>query len=169
MVDNVSPEVRSQIMAQVKSKGMKPEMRVRRLIHRLGYRYRLHRADLPGNPDLVFAPRQKIIFVHGCFWHRHKDCKRVRIPATNRDYWLAKLKRNQVRDSQNIALLEEAGWSVFIVWECQLQDISALTERLVTFLGQAQPLNTYLAGISRPDSTTAWSQIRSETGVHRPN
>ena len=121
-------------MARVKSKGMKPEMLVRRLLHGLGYRYRLHRADLPGNPDLVFTPRQKVVFVHGCFWHRHDDCERVRIPATNRDYWLAKLEHNRARDAQNIALLEEAGWSVLIVWECQLQDLMATRKRLVAFL-----------------------------------
>lgn len=136
MADSVSPEVRSRIMAQVKSKGMKPEMRVRRLIHGLGYRYRLHRADLPGKPDLVFPSRQKVVFVNGCFWHRHEGCDRVRIPATNRDYWVAKLERNQARDARNIALLEETGWTVLIVWECQLQDISATTERLLAFLGR---------------------------------
>ena len=87
MVDTVSPEVRSRIMAQVKSKGMKPEMRVRRLLHGMGYRYRLHRSDLPGRPDLVFPSRRKVVFVNGCFWHYHRDCERVRIPATNQDYW----------------------------------------------------------------------------------
>lgn len=136
MADSVSPDVRSRIMAQVKSKGMKPEMRVRRLIHGLGYRYRLHRADLPGKPDLVFPSRQKVVFVNGCFWHCHKDCDRVRIPATNRDYWLAKLERNQARDTRNIALLEETGWAVLTVWECELQDISETTGRLLAFLGQ---------------------------------
>ena len=135
MTDSVSTEVRSRIMAQVKSKGMKPEMCVRRLLHRLGYRYRLHRSDLPGKPDLVFPSRQKVVFVNGCFWHCHKDCDRVRIPASNRDYWLAKLERNQSRDARNIALLEETGWKVMTVWECQLEDISETTERLLTFLG----------------------------------
>ena len=134
MADSVSPEVRSRIMAQVRSKGMKPEIRVRRLLHSLGYRYRLHQADLPGQPDLVFPSRHKIVFVNGCFWHRHTGCDRVRIPATNRDYWLTKLERNQARDARNIVLLEETGWAVITVWECQLQDISATTERLLAFL-----------------------------------
>lgn len=134
MADTVSPEVRSQIMAKVKSKGMKPELRVRKLLHGLGYRYRLHRADLPGRPDLVFPARRKVIFVNGCFWHRHDGCPQVRIPATNRDYWLAKLERNYNRDRRSIALLQEQGWSVMTVWECQLRDISAATERLVLFL-----------------------------------
>ncbi len=134
MADKVSPEVRSRIMAQVKSKGMKPEMTVRRLLHGLGYRYRLHRADLPGRPDLVFSSRRKIVFVNGCFWHYHPDCERVRIPATNRDYWLAKLERNRDRDGRNLSLLEESGWSVMTTWECQLRDLNTATERLVAFL-----------------------------------
>ena len=134
MADTVPPDVRSRIMAKVKSKGMKPEMRVRKLLHGLGYRYRLHRADLPGRPDLVFPSRRKVVFVNGCFWHRHANCSKVRIPATNRDYWLSKLERNYNRDVRNIALLEEQGWSVMTVWECQLRDIPATTDRLVAFL-----------------------------------
>ena len=134
MVDSVSPEVRSRIMAQVKSKGMKPEMQVRRLLHGLGYRYRLHRKDLPGRPDIVFPSRRKIVFVNGCFWHKHAGCPRVRIPATNRDYWLAKLERNRARDERNLALLQADGWAAMTVWECQLKDIAAVTENLTQFL-----------------------------------
>ena len=134
MTDTVSPEVRSRVMSQVKSKGMKPEMQVRRLLHGLGYRYRLHRADLPGRPDLVFPSRRKVVFVNGCFWHKHSGCPQVRIPATNRDYWLPKLERNRARDERNIALLQEDGWSVMTVWECQLRDLPATTEGLVAFL-----------------------------------
>ena len=134
MVDTVTPEVRSRIMAQVKSKGMKPEMRVRRLLHRLGYRYRLHRSDLPGRPDLVFPSRRKVVFVNGCFWHHHRGCERVRIPATNREYWVAKLERNRDRDERNLGLLEESGWKVMTAWECELRDMDAASERLVEFL-----------------------------------
>lgn len=134
MVDSVSPEVRSRIMAQVKSKGMKPEMQVRRLLHGLGYRYRLHSKDLPGRPDIVFPSRCKVVFVNGCFWHKHAGCPRVRIPATNRDYWLAKLERNRVRDERNLALLREGGWIAMTVWECQLKDMEAVTESLTRFL-----------------------------------
>ena len=123
-------------MAQVKSKGMKPEMRVRRLLHGLGYRYRLHRKDLPGRPDLVFPSRRKVVFVNGCFWHKHSDCPRVRIPATNRDYWLTKLERNRSRDERNIALLQEDDWAVMTVWECQLRDFRPTAERLISFLEQ---------------------------------
>ena len=134
MVDTVSPEVRSQIMARVRSKGMKPEMKVRRLLHGLGYRYRLHRSDLPGRPDLVFPSRRKVVFVNGCFWHYHLDCDRVRIPATNREYWVGKLERNRDRDKRNLSLLEEMGWSVMTAWECQLRDIDTMTAQLVEFL-----------------------------------
>ena len=134
MVDTVTPEVRSAIMARVKSKGMKPEMKVRRLLHGLGYRYRLHRPDLPGRPDLVFVARRKVVFVNGCFWHFHRDCDRVRIPASNRDYWIAKLKRNRARDERNLALLQESGWGVMTVWECELRDMDAAESRLTEFL-----------------------------------
>lgn len=134
MADTVTPEARSRIMARVKSKGMKPEMQVRRLLHGLGYRYRLHRADLPGRPDLVFPSRCKVVFVNGCFWHRHDGCPRVRIPATNREYWIAKLDRNHARDARNVVALVEQGWAVLTVWECQLRDLPATAERLVAFL-----------------------------------
>ena len=136
MTDTVSPEVRSRIMAQVKSKGMKPEMQVRRLLHGLGYRYRLHRKDLPGRPDLVFSSRRKVVFVNGCFWHKHLGCPRVRIPATNQDYWHTKLERNRARDERNVALLERDNWAVMAVWECELKDLQATTERLIAFLDQ---------------------------------
>ena len=134
MADNVTPQVRSRIMAQIKSKGMKPEMRVRRLLHGLGYRYRLHRTDLPGRPDLVFSTRCKVVFVNGCFWHFHSGCPNVRIPATNREYWVKKLERNRARDERNIESLEKRGWAVMTVWECQLQDMASTAGRLVAFL-----------------------------------
>ena len=134
MVDTVPPEVRSRIMAQVKSKGMKPEMKVRRLLHGLGYRYRLHRKDLPGKPDLVFSSRRKVVFVNGCFWHWHEGCARVRIPNTNRDYWVGKLERNKARDERNLALLEQGGWEALTVWECELRDLGAVADGLVAFL-----------------------------------
>ena len=136
MVDTVTPDVRSSIMARIKSKGMKPEMRVRRLLHGLGYRYRLHKSDLPGRPDLVFASRRKVVFVNGCFWHFHSNCSHVRIPASNRDYWLTKLNRNRSRDERNLALLEENGWGVMTIWECELRDMVETEIRLTTFLDQ---------------------------------
>ena len=132
--DKVSAEIRSQIMASVKSKGTRPEMTVRRSLHRLGYRYRLHQSDLPGSPDLVFPSRKKVVFVNGCFWHSHSDCSRARIPSTNRDYWETKLKNNRKRDARNLALLTANGWSVATVWECQLRDLELIKDQLVAFL-----------------------------------
>jgi len=126
---------RSRVMRAVKGKDTAPEMSVRRMLHKLGYRYRLHRKDLPGKPDLVFPGRNAVIFVHGCFWHGH-DCKRgARIPKTNTEYWTEKICRNVKRDAQAIKDLEAAGWRVFVVWECDLRDLDTLKDRLVAFLG----------------------------------
>ena len=160
MVDTVAPETRSRMMAQVKSKGTKPEMRVRRLLHGLGYRYRLHRRDLPGHPDLVFVARRKVVFVNGCFWHCHADCGRARVPGSNRDYWLAKLAGNQARDARNVALLETQGWAVKTVWECQLADLSEVADKLVSFLGPAKPLqrHTISDGLTTSDASSGHGQ-----------
>ena len=123
-MDKVDAETRSRIMASVRSKNTKPEMRVRKTAHRIGYRYRLHRKDLPGKPDLVFPSRRIALFVHGCFWHGH-PCKRGdRMPATNVDYWREKIARNQRRDTANRLLLRELGWTPVVVWECQTLDDS---------------------------------------------
>ncbi len=135
MPDRFSPEVRSRIMARVRSKGTKPELVVRRALHRLGYRYRLHRADLPGCPDLTFHLRRKVLFVNGCFWHLHPGCSWARIPVGNRGYWLPKLNGNRKRDLDNLAALKRDGWEVFIVWECELKDWEATLNRVIQFLG----------------------------------
>jgi len=137
VTDAISPERRSENMRAIRSKGMKPEMTVRRLAHGMGYRYRLHRKDLPGKPDLTFPARRKVIFIHGCFWHQHDDphCPITRKPKSNRDYWLLKLERNVQRDSQHYEDLERTGWSVMVIWECQLKDRDALTGRIAEFLG----------------------------------
>lgn len=123
-------------MSAIRSKDMKPEMIVRRMVHGMGFRYRLHRKDLPGKPDLVFGPRQKVIFVHGCFWHQHPDpdCKVARLPKSNKDYWLPKLEKNQRRDAEHIEALENAGWDVLVIWECQTKDRDILAEKLREFL-----------------------------------
>lgn len=135
MMGTTRPDAqRSRIMRAVKGKDTKPEWVVRRLVHALGYRYRLHRKDLPGKPDLVFGPRRKVIFVHGCFWHGH-HCKRgARVPKTNRDYWVQKVQRNRDRDTATQKALQDAGWSVLILWECEIKDTIALEQRLITFL-----------------------------------
>ncbi len=138
MVDTVSSRRRSEIMSAIRAKDMKPELIVRRLLHAQGYRYRLHRKDLPGKPDLVFPSLRKVIFVHGCFWHQHSDpcCKIVRQPKSNRQYWLPKLERNVARDAKNSAQLEELGWHVLVVWECQVRAGTQLLTSLVDFLGE---------------------------------
>lgn len=125
---------RSEIMRRVHGKDTGPELRVRRLLHGMGYRYRLHAAHLPGKPDLVFPSRKKVIFVHGCFWHRHPRCKRASTPATNAEYWQQKFRRNVERDRRNQQDLEELGWSSKVIWECELKDLPALSEVLVDFL-----------------------------------
>ena len=135
-MDKISRERRSQNMAAIRSADMKPELIVRKAVHGMGYRYRLHRKDLPGKPDLVFSSRNKVIFVHGCFWHQHgeKKCKIVRKPKSNTDYWLPKLQRNKTRDKQNLDTLKKMGWDVLIIWECETNADTALRKRLRIFL-----------------------------------
>jgi DNA mismatch endonuclease (patch repair protein) len=121
-------------MRRIRSKGMLPELAVRSLVHRMGYRFRLHRKDLPGKPDLVFASRRRVIFVHGCFWHSHRGCKIAHKPKSNADYWGPKLKRNQARDARNIKALHAAGWEPMVIWECELKKKSGLGSRIRRFL-----------------------------------
>ncbi|MGN6423010.1 MAG: very short patch repair endonuclease [Asticcacaulis sp.] len=124
-------------MRAVKSKDTTPELRVRRLLHGMGYRYRLHRRDLPGHPDLVFAGPRKVIFIHGCFWHGH-DCRRgARVPKTNAHYWTAKIGRNRDRDARALNALAEQGWRVLVLWECELKDEAILRASLRAFLDAA--------------------------------
>ena len=126
-------------MASIRSKNTRPEITVRRLIHGLGYRFRLHRADLPGSPDIVLPSRRKVIFVHGCFWHRHTCKWGCKVPPGNPDYWRAKFERNVARDARNREALKQAGWKHIIVWECEVKDISRLQHRLMRFLNSGQP------------------------------
>ena len=123
-------------MSNIRAKGMKPEMVVRRLAHSMGYRYRLHRKELPGKPDLVFPSRRKAIFVHGCFWHQHTSasCNIARIPQSNQDYWLPKLRRNVARDAEHLADLYKLGWEALTLWECELKEGSDLRRRIRVFL-----------------------------------
>ena len=127
-------EQRSRTMRAVRSRNTKPEMTVRRMLHRLGYRYRLHRRNLPGTPDIVFGPRRKVIFVHGCFWHGHSCPRGSRPPSTNTDYWHRKIARNVERHEEQTELLRAAGWAALVVWECQTTPEEALAERLRAFL-----------------------------------
>lgn len=121
-------------MAQVKGRDTKPERLVRSLLHGLGYRFRLHRKDLPGRPDIVLPRHRKVIFVHGCFWHGHQDCRRSARPSTNREFWDRKIDCNTERDARNIAALEQAGWKVLIVWECATRNHDDLSRMLVDFM-----------------------------------
>lgn len=130
---------RSENMRRIRSKGMLPELAVRSLVHRMGYRFRLHRKDLPGKPDLVFVSRRKVIFVHGCFWHAH-DCKMAHKPKSNADYWAPKLARNRTRDARNIETLTAVGWKSLIIWECETEVDKRLAQRIKTFLGKTKAL-----------------------------
>lgn len=136
MVDRLSPKRRSALMSKVRDKNTLPEMRVRRLAHSRGYRYRLHRRDLPGCPDIVFPSRRKIVLVHGCFWHRHPGCSKATMPKSRVEYWTEKFRRNVERDKETLKELEQADWSVLIIWECQTKNRSELKRILDSFLGQ---------------------------------
>jgi DNA mismatch endonuclease (patch repair protein) len=135
-VDSLSPKERSEIMARVRSKNTRPELLVRKLVFALGYRYRLHARALPGCPDLVFRRRRRVIFVHGCFWHRHADCALARIPKSRIDFWTTKLEGNRNRDERNKRALAREGWKVLIIWECQLRDPARLEARIRRFLDE---------------------------------
>lgn len=137
--EDVDPVV-TKAMSRVRSKNTGPEMTVRRLVHSMGYRFRLHRKDLPGTPDLVFPGRRKVIFVNGCFWHGHDapECRRARTPKSRKEFWTAKVARNKTRDARSSDALETAGWGILTVWECEtaaLQDRNKLAETLRRFLG----------------------------------
>ena len=134
MVDVYSVRKRSDIMSRIRAHGSKAELAVRRMTYRLGYRYRLHRRDLPGRPDIVFAKHQKVIFVHGCFWHGHYCRSGQNKPKSNEAYWGPKLERTIQRDSENRDKLVQMGWQVLIVWECELRDSEQLSERVKVFL-----------------------------------
>lgn len=121
-------------MARVRSKNTRPELLVRKLVFGLGYRYRLHKRTLPGSPDLVFAPREKVIFVHGCFWHRHSRCALARLPKSRIDFWVPKLEGNRLRDEKNKRALTRMGWKVLTIWECQLADKDHLGAVIRRFL-----------------------------------
>jgi DNA mismatch endonuclease, patch repair protein len=134
-MDRLTPELRSRNMRRIGSKSTKPEMLVRRLVHALGYRYRLHVKDLPGKPDLVFHRREKVIFVHGCFWHQHKECREGRVPGSRKSYWEPKLTRNLERDREHLRALKRLGWRALVLWECQLGNPAELERKIRVFLG----------------------------------
>jgi len=133
-MDILTVEQRSNRMRRVRQRGTKPELAVRRALHAMGFRFRLHRRDLPGRPDIVMPGRRVVIFVHGCFWHRHLGCSRTTTPKTRTDYWLPKFAENESRDARAIAKLWTAGWRVHVVWECEVLRPEALRRSLLEFL-----------------------------------
>ncbi|MEX1097747.1 MAG: DNA mismatch endonuclease Vsr [Planctomycetales bacterium] len=132
----VTTPQRSALMGRVRARDTQPELRVRRLLHGLGFRYRLHAADLPGRPDLVLPRYETVIFVHGCYWHRHRGCKRTTTPKANREFWQAKFAANKNRDRRNVQRLVRAGWNAIVVWECETRDPEMLADRLQSLLGE---------------------------------
>ena len=131
--DMVKP-TRSRIMSSVRSKNTAPEIIVRKICHRLGYRFRLHRKDIPGTPDLVFPRLHKVVLVHGCFWHRHEGCHKATMPQTRQHFWKEKFVANIRRDNKNIDALRALGWEVEIIWECETKELDELSKKLLGFL-----------------------------------
>lgn len=140
MADTVSKSVRSRIMSSVKQRHTKPEMIVRSLLHRLGFRFRLHRKDLPGSPDIVLPKFHTAIFVHGCFWHQHKNCSKSRRPSSNQNYWNTKLDENISRDKRKERELSKLGWRVATVWQCEIRDLETLSKKLKKLLSLKESL-----------------------------
>jgi DNA mismatch endonuclease (patch repair protein) len=136
MVDTLTREQRSERMSRIRGRNTGPEWMVRRLIHGMGYRYRLHRKDLPGKPDLVFPRARKAIFIHGCFWHRHPApaCKLARLPKSRLEFWLPKLESNRERDKMNEEKLKLSGWKILVVWECETGNIQEVKQKIRNFL-----------------------------------
>ena len=134
MTDHLTPEYRSWNMSRIQGKNTSPEKVVRSMLHRMGYRFRIHRTDLPGKPDIVLPKYNTAIFVHGCFWHRHPGCKYATTPKSNPEFWQRKFQRNLDRDRENQTMLQANGWKVVVVWECELRDLDALAERLTAEL-----------------------------------
>jgi DNA mismatch endonuclease, patch repair protein len=150
-MDVFSKDKRSQIMSKVGGKNTKPELIIRSLLHRMGYRFRIHCTDLPGNPDISLPRHKKIIFVHGCFWHGHIECPRAKRPSTNQEFWQKKLDKNIERDRQNIAKLEAFGWTVLVIWQCEVKDLPKLEQKIESFIGK---------GTEQPGISTENDKIR---------
>lgn len=133
MADRLTKDQRSWVMSRVRGKDTRPELRVRKVAHALGLRFRLHRRDLPGTPDLVFPRWKKVILVHGCFWHQHPGCKKASLPATRPEFWMSKLARNVHRDNETLERLKAFGWSVLVIWECETRQVDRLKALLISF------------------------------------
>ena len=140
MADLYSKERRSEIMSHIRAQDTAPEMRVRRVLHKMGYRFRLHRKDLPGKPDIVLPKLRTVIHVHGCFWHGH-TCGEGHVPKTNRRYWMPKLKRNTRRDSEHSGELRRLGWNQIVIWECETGSLERIERQLRRELGRVRRRN----------------------------
>ena len=138
MADTLTAGQRSILMSKIKSKNSKPELRVRRYLHSLGLRYRLHKDNIPGKPDIVFSKYKTVVFVHGCFWHQHAGCRHSHIPKSNLSYWVPKLQRTTLRDQTIFERLKELGWHVIVVWECEISD-KKLTDVYYEITHHARP------------------------------
>ena len=137
MTDIVDSDKRSEIMSRIRGRDTKPELIVRRIAHRLGYRFRLYQKDLPGSPDLVFPRHRSVIMVHGCFWHRHPGCKHAASPKTRVQFWKTKFEKNVVRDRRIASALWDLGWRMLVIWECETKDHEAVAARIASYLGRA--------------------------------
>jgi len=135
-MDVFSKDKRSRIMSRIGGKDTKPELIVRSLLHRMGHRFRIHRTDLPGNPDITLPKHKKVIFVHGCFWHGHIGCPRAKRPSTNEEFWQKKLDKNIQRDGENTARLVALGWTVLVIWQCEVKNLPKLKRKIENFLGK---------------------------------
>lgn len=155
MVDHISPERRSLNMSRIASANTKPEVLVRSLLHGLGFRFRKNVNRLPGKPDIVLKKHHAVIFVHGCFWHKHVGCKRSNIPKSNIDYWKPKLDCNAKRDESNIIKLGEMGWKVLVVWECEVKDLFYVKKRLLNFLPPQFSFNRQIRYLSDTESASS--------------
>jgi DNA mismatch endonuclease (patch repair protein) len=133
-MDIVSKQDRSRMMARVRGTNTAPELKVRKTLHKLGFRFRIHRRDLPGTPDIVLPRFKSVILVHGCFWHRHEGCREASVPATRKEFWRKKFAENTERDRKNIASLRKMGWRVLVIWQCEAESNEALVKKIIKFL-----------------------------------
>ena len=150
--DIFSEEQRSYVMSRISAKNTKPELRVRSYLHRAGFRFRIHGRKLPGNPDIVLAKHKTVVFVHGCFWHRHEGCPRANMPASRVEFWQSKFDKNVARDRRSQITLAEMGWSVIVVWECEISTVATREERLPQLIRE---LGNPTMGATPPDQPSA--------------
>jgi DNA mismatch endonuclease (patch repair protein) len=161
LLDTVSARRRSQIMSRVRGKNTAPELAIRRLVHAMGFRYRLHRRDITGTPDLAFIKARKVIFVHGCFWHRHPGCPNTRTPKSNVGFWRAKLAANRRRDRANLSRLAASGWRVLVLWECEISNLNMVRFKVASFLKRGEGGKNAVGGTVRGSRRVSSRTIKS--------